>query len=81
MQHLAVRGGAGMATKKEAEKWQSGFPEKNGIYKCRIDGELVEPLMHKKCSINGKHRWMKLDGHDAIGNIEFIDKRIGIDEI
>lgn len=68
-------------TKKEAEKWEQGFPEKNGIYKCRIDGETVEPLMHKVCTINGKHRWMKLDGHDAIGNIEFINKRIGFDEI
>lgn len=68
-------------TKKETEKWEQGFPEMNGIYKCRIDGETVVPLMHKKCTINGKSRWMKLDGHDAIGTIEFINKRIGIDEI
>lgn len=83
-------GGEGMAkakakakepAKKEAEKWEQGYPERNGIYKCRIDGETVEPLMHKKCSINGKHRWMRLDGHDAIGTIEFINKRIGIDEL
>lgn len=81
-------GGKGVAkakakepAKKEAEKWEQGFPEMNGIYKCRINGETVEPLMHKKCSINGKHRWMTLDGHDAIGTIEFINKRIGIDEL
>lgn len=66
---------------KTNKEWEKGFPEKNGIYKCRIDGEEIVPLAHKICSINGRHRWMRLDGHDARGSIEFINRRIEIEEL
>ena len=62
-------------------EWLEGFPEQNGIYKCLIDDEEIKPLMHKKCSINGKHRWMLLDGHDALGSVKWKGSRLGIDEL
>lgn len=62
-------------------EWLEGFPEPNGIYKCLINDEEIKPLMHKKCSINGKHRWMSLDGHDALGKIKYKNKRLSIDEL
>lgn len=62
-------------------EWLEGFPEQNGIYKCLIDNEEIKPLMHKKCSINGKHRWMLLDGHDVLGSVKWKGSRLGIDEL
>lgn len=62
-------------------EWLDGFPEPNGIYKCLINDEEIKPLMHKKCSINGKHRWMSLDGHDILGSVKWKGSRLGIDEL
>lgn len=62
-------------------EWLDGFPEQNGIYKCLIDDEEIKPLMHKKCSINGKHRWMSLDGHDVLGSVKWKGNRLSVDEL
>ena len=63
--------------------WLEGFPERNGIYRCRIDNKEIRALAHKKCSINGRHRWMELDGRDAPINvkIEYVDKRLDLSEL
>lgn len=50
-----------------SEVWREGFPKKNGVYKCRIDGGDPVALVHKVCHINGKHRWMTLKGYDVVG--------------
>jgi hypothetical protein len=66
---------------RDMNEWQTGFPERNGIYKCRVDGKDIRPLMHKKCSINGRHRWMELTGHDVLGSVEWRGERLSIEEL
>lgn len=66
---------------KQETEWRDGFPERNGIYRCRINGEDIRPLMHKRCTINNRSRWMELDGHDAVGSIQFENKRLGAGDI
>lgn len=48
-------------------KWNEGFPEKRGIYKCKVDGKETV-LTHHKCNLSGKHRWSTVDGYDVIAD-------------
>lgn len=46
-------------------EWKEGFPERRGIYKCKVDGKETV-LTHHKCDMSGKHRWSTVDGYDVI---------------
>lgn len=46
-------------------EWRAGYPEQVGIYDCKVD-EKEKSLIHKYCELNGKHRWMTLQGGDVI---------------
>ena len=47
-------------------KWNQGFPEKRGVYRCRVD-EKEQYLIHKRCDMNGRHWWLTMNGFDVVG--------------
>ena len=61
-----------------SDKWKSGWPEKRGVYKCRVDG-AEQFLTHHSCDLNGRHWWSTLRGFDVVGcKIEWTGDPIGI---
>ena len=46
-------------------EWREGYPKEIGPYECQVDGK-EKTLLHKYCELNGKHRWMTLQGGDVI---------------
>lgn len=52
-----------------------GWPETNGIYLTRNEAGEERPLMHRVCHINGRHRWMTLQGGDVTDRIEMYRKK------
>lgn len=46
------------------DEWKKGYPVKVGVYACKVDGK-EKTLAHKYCELNGKHRWMTLQGGDV----------------
>ena len=62
-------------------EWKKDYPKDVGVYACRVDG-IEKTLCHKYCQLNGKHRWMTLQGGDVIANeILWRGKISGVDEI
>lgn len=51
-------------------RWEKGYPEKVGLYLVKVNG-LERLGIHKVCTLNGRHRWMTVDGRDMIGAIEW----------
>ena len=49
----------------QTDKWHEGFPKEVGPYECMVDRN-IKTLLHKYCQLNGKHRWMTLQGGDVI---------------
>lgn len=57
--------------KDTKEQRHAGYPERIGLYDVVHEGER-KFLMHKVCTMNGRHRWMNVDGSDVIGTVEWI---------
>lgn len=49
--------------------WQSGQPEKPGLYDCMVNGRRAT-LQFKKCPFTGRKYWMYVDGSDVDPNAE-----------
>lgn len=65
---------------KKLVEWKQGFPEKVGLYLCKKNG-CEQLLLHKLCTMNGRHRWMTVNGYDATGDIEWTGEALKPDEI
>lgn len=60
-----------------SEDWKTGYPEKRGLYQCRIDGETVTMLAHHRCDLNGRHWWTNTAGGDVVATtIEWKNEKI-----
>lgn len=66
--------------KDTKEERHAGYPEKIGLYDVVHEGER-KYLLHKVCTMNGRHRWMNVDGSDVIGNVEWIDGPLTPDQV
>ena len=42
--------------KEQNEEFKKGYPDKRGLYRCLVDGQ-VRHLVHHKCDITGRHWW------------------------
>ena len=61
-----------MARKKKPEiEWQTGKPERPGLYDCLVDGKRTT-LQFKRCMFSGKKYWMHIDGSDVDPNAEVL---------
>ena len=49
-----------------SEQGTSGYPERRGLYECRVDGEKRYLVCHR-CDITGKARWSDTRGYDIVG--------------
>lgn len=65
---------------KHEDAWRAGYPEEIGAYACKVNGQ-EKTLLHKYCQLNGKHRWMTLQGGDAIGEIFWREKITDVKKI
>lgn len=65
---------------KHVAEWKQGFPEKIGLYLCRKEG-VEQLLLHKVCTLNGRHRWMTVNGYDAVGRIEWTGEVLTPDQL
>lgn len=45
--------------------YRTGWPDKKGLYKCKVDGK-ERTLHHHHCKDNGRHWWTYTDGSDVI---------------
>lgn len=55
---------------KKKKTYQKGFPEKRGLYDCKVNGNETVLVLHK-CDMTCKAWWMTVDGHDVIGDVEW----------
>lgn len=46
------------------KKWNTGKPEKPGLYNARVDGQETV-LQFKVCPFNNRSYWMYVDGTDV----------------
>ena len=52
--------------KEQNEEFKKGYPDKRGLYRCLVDGQ-VRHLVHHKCDITGRHWWTDTAGYDVVG--------------
>ena len=52
-----------------SDEWNKGYPEKHGLYMCRIDGEEETVLHHHVCQLNGRHWWTNTAGGDVVAQV------------
>lgn len=67
--------------KKEPEiNWQTGLPERPGLYDCMVDGKRMT-LQLKRCVFSGKRYWMNIDGSDVnpSSEVKWHDGRVFVD--
>ena len=50
-------------------EWQTGKPEKPGLYDCMVNGER-KTLQLKKCYFTKRIYWMNIDGTDVDPNAD-----------
>ena len=67
--------------KKPSIKYQEGYPNERGFYKCKVgDEEMI--LIHHICTVNGRHWWSDTTGHDVVGHeIKFCNKKLTAQDI
>lgn len=53
------------STSKEKD-WKAGWPEKRGIYHCKVDGKEMA-LTHHVCTMHNRHWWSTTNGYDVVG--------------
>lgn len=62
-------------------EWNKGWPDKRGLYRCRVDGK-EKFLVHHHCELNGKHWWSDTKGFDVVGcQVEWQGKHLTADEV
>lgn len=47
-------------------EWHTGFPDKRGLYHCKVDGKETY-LIHHCCDMTNKHWWSDSRGFDVVG--------------
>ena len=52
-------------------KYVEGYPKERGLFRCIIDGEREQILVHHYCGTTRRHWWTDTAGYDAIGNIQY----------
>lgn len=69
------------AKKTTKVEWRDGYPNKNGLFLCKLDGEEVI-LRHTVCTINGKHKWATIDNRLPLGKeLLWSGDPLGIEEL
>ena len=49
------------------DDWKNGWPDKRGLYRCKVDGKETV-LVHHRCDLNGRHWWSDTRGFDVVGH-------------
>ena len=62
-------------------KYNDGYPNERGLYKCKVDGKVTY-LIHHVCMNNGKHWWSDTAGRDVIADkIQYIGEKLKAQDI
>lgn len=75
------------ATKKKApaqaaKEWRVGYPNKTGIFLCRVNHKDEAFFVNHYCEMNRRCRWQTLAGADVIASfVEWTGSPVKLDEI
>lgn len=54
-------------------EWHTHYPDRAGIYRCRVNHERETYLVCHQCVINHRYRWQLINGQDVNTNKHYIE--------